>query len=70
MWGGKRIHFLDPRTTAFQAEVALGSLWKEEPERGGPIMSQRWCGRALSPSTTNRSSAKYSGTCGNSGGSF
>lgn len=26
MWGGNRIHFLDPLTTAFQAEVALGSL--------------------------------------------
>ncbi len=37
--GGKSTHFLDPFTTAFQAEVALGSLWKEDPERAGPMIS-------------------------------
>ena len=28
-------------TTAFQADVALGSWWKVLPLRGGPMMSQR-----------------------------
>ena len=32
-------HFLDPRMTAFQAEVELGSLWKVDPERPGPMIS-------------------------------
>lgn len=32
-------HFLDPRMTAFQAEVELGSLWKVDPERAGPMIS-------------------------------
>ena len=41
MWGGYSIHFLEPVTTAFQAEVALGSLWNVEPERGGPMISHR-----------------------------
>ena len=39
MLGGYIIHFLEPRMTAFQAEVELGSLWNVEPERVGPIMS-------------------------------
>ena len=58
------IHFLEPVTTAFQAEVALGSLWKVEPERGGPMMSHLKSGRPASPSTENKSSSKYLGTCG------
>lgn len=33
------IHFLRPVTIAFHAHVALGSMWKEEPERAGPRMS-------------------------------
>ena len=37
--GGKSTHFLEPFTTAFQAEVALGSLWKEEPDLAGPMIS-------------------------------
>ena len=57
------IHFLEPVTTAFQAEVALGSLWKVEPERGGPMMSHLKSGRPASPSTENKSSSKYLGTC-------
>lgn len=55
-------HFLEPVTTAFQAEVALGSLWKVEPERGGPMMSHLKSGRPASPSTENKSSSKYLGT--------
>ena len=39
------IHFLDPRTTAFQADVPFGSLWKVLPERAGPQMSHLWSGR-------------------------
>ncbi len=37
--GGYMIHFLAPETTAFQAEVLLGSTWKVEPERRGPMIN-------------------------------
>ena len=37
--GGKSTHFLEPFTTAFQAEVAFGSLWNEEPDLAGPMIS-------------------------------
>ena len=37
--GGYITHFLDPRMTAFQAEVELGSLWKVDPERAGPMIN-------------------------------
>lgn len=57
------IHFLEPVMTAFQAEVALGSLWKVDPERGGPMMSHLKSGRPSSPNTENKSSSKYLGTC-------
>ena len=60
------IHFLAPLTTAFQAEVLLGSLWKVDPDRGGPMISQRQSGLPASPSTENRSSLKYLGTCNRS----
>jgi hypothetical protein len=33
------IHFLRPLTHAFQAHVALGSTWNEEPLRAGPTIS-------------------------------
>jgi hypothetical protein len=33
------IHFLRPLRVAFHADVALGSTWNEEPDRGAPIMS-------------------------------
>ena len=38
------------------------ALWKVDPERGGPMMSQRCAGRAA-PSSWNRSSRNSSGTC-------
>ena len=37
--GGYMTHFLDPRMTAFQAEVEFGSLWNVDPERAGPMIS-------------------------------
>lgn len=37
-------------------------MWKVDPERGGPMMSQRCAGRAA-PSSWNRSSRNSSGTC-------
>ena len=39
--GGYRIHFLEPVTTAFQAEVELGSLWKELPDLSDPCKFQK-----------------------------
>lgn len=54
-------HFLEPRTTAFQAQVALGSWWKVDPLRAGPTISQRWSGRP-GPRTAKRSSLNTSGT--------
>ena len=55
--GGNRTHFLEPFTTAFQAEVALGSLWKEDPDLAGPMISHLKSGRPDSPRTEKRSSA-------------
>lgn len=39
--GGNRIQYFEPRITAFHAEVPFGSAWKVEPERAGPMISQR-----------------------------
>ena len=39
--GGNNTQRLLPDTTAFHADVQLGSLWKLEPERAGPMISQR-----------------------------
>jgi hypothetical protein len=36
-----RIHFLEPRSTAFHADVEFGSTWNVEPARCGPTISQR-----------------------------
>ena len=57
---GNMIQYFDPVSTAFQALVALGSLWKVLPLRGGPRISQRWSGRA-SPRSSKRSSPKQAG---------
>jgi len=52
--------YFEPRMTAFQAEVPLGSAWKVEPEREGPIISQRWSGR-WGPRVVKRSGEKQRG---------
>lgn len=54
------IQYFEPRRTAFQAEVALGSLWKVEPLRAGPRISQRWAGRS-GPRCMKRSGPKQGG---------
>ena len=54
------IQYLEPCKTAFQALVALGSLWKVEPLLFGPIMSHRCAGRSR-PSISNKSGPKHSG---------
>ena len=38
--GGKRTHFLRPRTTPLNADVPLGSTCMTEPEPAGPTISQ------------------------------
>ena len=49
------IHFLRPLMAAFQALVALGSMWKTEPESAGPAMSHLWSGRREGPKREKRS---------------
>jgi hypothetical protein len=39
-FGGNMTHFLDPDITAFQADVELGSLWKELPDLLGPCVQE------------------------------
>ncbi|PNH08023.1 hypothetical protein TSOC_005474, partial [Tetrabaena socialis] len=46
--GGYSTHFLAPQMRPFQAEVALGSTWKEEPLRSGPRMSHLGAGGGFS----------------------
>ena len=58
--GGNMIQYFEPPMTAFQAEVPLGSAWKVEPEREGPIISQRWSGR-WGPRVVKRSGEKQRG---------
>src|ERR1051325_929568 len=57
---GNISQYLLPVRTAFQAEVALGSLWNVEPLRLGPIIIHRQSGRC-SPRTLKRSSPKHVG---------
>lgn len=57
---GNMIQYLAPRSTAFHALVALGSLWNVLPDRVGPMISHRRSGRS-SPSTAKRSSPKQAG---------
>ena len=38
-WGGGAHQSLEPRATAFQADVPLGSTWNELPDRFGPTTS-------------------------------
>ncbi len=54
------IQYFEPTSTAFQAEVALGSLWKVEPLRAGPRISQRCAGR-WGPRCMKRSGPKQGG---------
>lgn len=57
---GNMIQYFEPRSTAFQADVAFGSLWYVDPERAGPIISHLSSGR-LGPRTAKRSSPKQDG---------
>jgi hypothetical protein len=57
---GNISQYFEPVSTAFQADVALGSLWNVLPLRAGPRISHRQSGRA-SPRTENRSGPKHSG---------
>ena len=54
------IQYLEPLITAFQALVALGSLWKVLPDLSGPMISHRLSGRSPS-NTAKRSSPKQGG---------
>jgi hypothetical protein len=54
------IQYFEPLMTAFHAEVPFGSAWKVDPEREGPMISQRWSGR-WEPSTVNKSGEKHAG---------
>lgn len=57
---GNMSQYFEPVRGAFHAFVALGSLWKVEPLRAGPMMSQRLSGR-WGPSTLKRSGPKQGG---------
>ena len=57
---GNMSQYFEPVRTAFQADVALGSLWKVDPERAGPRMSHLQSGR-WGPRTLNRSGPKQGG---------
>ena len=57
---GNMIQYLLPLSTAFHADVALGSLWYVLPLLAGPMISHLSSGR-LSPRTEKRSSPKQEG---------
>lgn len=57
---GNISQYFEPVSTAFQADVALGSLWNVLPLRAGPRISQRQSG-LVSPRIEKRSEPKHSG---------
>ena len=59
---GSRAQHLCPCSSAFHADVPSGSMWMYEPDRSGPITSQRYGGRRLSPTSLKRSSVKNLGS--------